>query len=30
MSALVGVLLLWPLLLWGRVYQAKHPQPLVQ
>ena len=30
MSALVGVLLLWPLLLWGKVYQAKHPQPLVQ
>lgn len=29
MSALVGVLLLWPLLVWGRVYQAKHPQPLV-
>lgn len=30
MSALVGVLLLWPLLVWGKVYQAKHSRLLVQ
>ena len=29
MSALVGVLLLSPLLDWGRVYRVKHPQSLV-
>lgn len=30
LSASVGVLLLWPLLRWGRIYHANRPSPSVQ